>query len=295
MYFPKINRLNTRKVIENHLGNLKIMGNGPEGSQMSTNSEELVVVKRKRGRPPKNKDGVQSNNGNPNTNGNNIYQRLPQDDTGDDNPLLKRTRPNPQKSPPPIIVYNLKPSEVSKFIQNSGIAQEKIKIQLTPNGTKLFAQSIEEFLLLKTKLSEAKVNYYTYTLPEEKNTKIVLYGLPNMEAEAVKTLLNAERLNPTEVKKLKIRNARYDEQANYLLYFKRTDHVKVNDVRMITGLMNYRVKWEYFSPRNRGPTQCFNCQAYGHSSSNCNLQPVTTKPVTVLIITSSQKKSRRIK
>lgn len=61
---------------------------------------------------------------------------------------------------------------------------------------------------------------------------------------------------------------------HFLIYFKKSDKITLNLLKStITGIMNYYVHFEHYKPRVFGPTLCRNCQEYGHSSSNCNLQP----------------------
>lgn len=46
-----------------------------------------------------------------------------------------------------------------------------------------------------------------------------------------------------------------------------------NALKTITGVFNVRVRWSSYKRRS-GPTQCSNCQIFGHGNNNCNLPTV---------------------
>jgi hypothetical protein len=100
-----------------------------------------------------------------------------------------------------------------------------------------------------------------------------LYGLPDFNVEFIKENLNHEKLFPVEVKKLKINNTKYDYQCHYLLYFKKSDKIKISQVREIKYLCRCVVRWEYYAHRRIGPTQCSNCQGFRHGTQHCHLKP----------------------
>jgi hypothetical protein len=62
-----------------------------------------------------------------------------------------------------------------------------------------------------------------------------------------------------------------------LLYFEQSKKVKIADVRKNKSLFNLIVKYEYYSEKGKGPTQCSNCQLFGHGSTNCHLVPKCVK------------------
>jgi hypothetical protein len=68
--------------------------------------------------------------------------------------------------------------------------------------------------------------------------------------------LNNLKLFPTDIKKLLIKEPKYDIQCHYLLYFKKADKIKISDLREIRSLFQIIVKWANYVHRRRGPTQC---------------------------------------
>jgi hypothetical protein len=110
-------------------------------------------------------------------------------------------------------------------------------------------------------------------LKSEIQTKIVLYGLPHMEVSNIKAKLMEHNLEPADIKVLNIRTPKYNDQCHYLLYFEKSKNVKISEIREIRSLFHIGVKWEYFSKKNLGPTQCGNCLRFGHGSKGCHLPP----------------------
>lgn len=47
------------------------------------------------------------------------------------------------------------------------------------------------------------------------------------------------------------------------------DKIKFNDISRIRSLFNVIVRWYPFVNKRKGPTQCRNCQMYGHGTSHC--------------------------
>ena len=72
---------------------------------------------------------------------------------------------------------------------------------------------------------------------------------------------------------MEIKQKRYSDQCIYLLYFLKKESIKISDLRKTTSICNVIVRWEYYTPKIRGPTQCSRCQDFGHGSENCNRIP----------------------
>ncbi len=57
------------------------------------------------------------------------------------------------------------------------------------------------------------------------------------------------------------------------MYFKKTQKIKISDIRSVYSLFNLIVRWEYYAHKRHGPTQCSNCQGFSHGSRNCHFAP----------------------
>lgn len=167
---------------------------------------------------------------------------------------------------PPIVVKSSSVHFVHKRVIEAGVVRYSTK--QTNNGTNVQVTNTSDYRSVIKHLQNSNVAYHTYQLDEEKSTKIVLYGLHDLPTDEVMEILKEENLQPTSIKKLQIRQKRYDDQAVYLLHFP-AGTISMNLLRTIPALDHCVVKWSYFSKR-AGPMQCKRCQLYGHGANNCN-------------------------
>lgn len=227
-----------------------------------------LKIKRGRGRPRKNADGVSI------ISTENSFDGLTDDDQGDVRQVWKKNRPTKEKRPPPLFIPNLKTrNDVEAILKDVPVDTKKVLRRSTKDGTKLFVSSNEDFKLLRTHFESRKVQFTSFTLHEDMVTRYVMYGLPKYNTTEVKEgILESLKFAPMEVKEMKIKEKSYDDQANYLVYFKKASGVTLTQLKSITGVLGYRVN---FSKYHKGsqPTQCYNCQRFSHASANCWLDP----------------------
>lgn len=177
------------------------------------------------------------------------------------------------KLPPPIVVTSSNVGDVHKKVLAAGVI--KYTTSVTNNGTLVRTTTSADFRAIVNYLKSTNSEFHTYQLDEEKTTKIVLLGLTDKPLEEVTRILNDENITPVTVKKLGIKKKRYDDQAVYLLHFKKGT-VDMKLLRSITALEHQVVKWRYFS-NNSSIMQCKNCQRFGHGAANCYRPPVCIK------------------
>jgi hypothetical protein len=151
------------------------------------------------------------------------------------------------------------------------LQREDFEFTMNQSGIRIFAKNVEKYNVIKKHLIESKRKFYTHALREDQKIKIVLYGLPDMDLGEVKSLLEENKITPCDIKKMVIKNVKYSGQCNYLLYFAKSRNIRIADVRKIRSLNCCIVKWQYYSKKNTGPTQCSNCQKFGHGANNCFL------------------------
>lgn len=181
------------------------------------------------------------------------------------------------KKPPPITVLDISILNLrNKLCLVKDIDQEKLLIRLTQHGIKIFSKNNSEFDIIKKFCIQNNIHYYTHTLHDERRIKICLYGLYKMKVDTLMNELREKhKIKPHEIKMIepKSRRRHYDEECIYILYFQKKDNVKLECLRQITGIFNIKVNWKYYSTRSHGPTQCSNCQDFGHGTENCHLKP----------------------
>lgn len=233
----------------------------------------VPIAKRGRGRPKKQRvdDDVMSVTS---LVSGNTYDSLTDDDTGDCGHLSKKNRVVKMKRPPPIVLPNLNSrKDVDAIMEGIPIEKSNILRRITREGTRLFVSTTEKFKALRSHFAKANCKFTSYTLHEDMVTRYVMYGLPEHNPREVQEALSAAlKQAPFDLKQMKINKKSYTDQANYLVYFKKSAGITLLHLKSITGILGYRV---YFSKYQKSdqPTQCYNCQRYSHASANCWLDP----------------------
>lgn len=112
------------------------------------------------------------------------------------------------------------------------------------------------------------------TLNSERGLTMALKGLPETPSEEILLELKAKGLNPTSCVSVVGKGNTHSPFFTYKVSF--PQGTAPTAVSKINVLFSTRVYWEkFFSKRNY--TQCFCCQAYGHSAANCGLPPKCVK------------------
>lgn len=184
------------------------------------------------------------------------------------NSAPKTTVPKKVKIPP-IVFPNLDRGTIEAALKSEEISDYNLK--LMSSGKKLVLSDIENFNRFREYLISKKVLFYTHQRADTKPTKIVLSGLHSMEVDDLKSHLIKLQLKVTDVKKFNFATKIYANHATYLVYFEHGS-IKVADLRKNhKHIMHTIVHWSYYKNKRNGPTQCRNCQMFGHGSSNCYL------------------------
>lgn len=201
---------------------------------------------------------------------NNRYAILP-DDVSDQNhcniPIKHKIKI------PPIITTNISHADIKLLMQTAKITSYSIKYMSI--GIKTNVDTIEDYTSLVKILKDSNTHFFTHDTPIDKTTKFVLSGLPKFELDYVKQGLTEANVPYLDVKSMKLKSSRYENEALYLIYC--LNSTKLNDVKNIKSILNVIVNWRPYNPSRNGPTQCNNCQLYGHGAKNCNLPPRCSK------------------
>lgn len=213
-----------------------------------------------------------------NIRGRNIYEDLQDDDDmsgistiedggGNANPAAKKP-----PAPPPITVVNISIKELIDCLRTlEGTDLSALKYKLTSNGIKIFTPDNATFVAVSKHCVDKKLAGFSHVLKENRHVRFCLYGLWSMDISELANELKAKNIEPVKINQLTLKeaNKRYTDQAIYLVYFKKSQNVKLDNLRQITGLFNVVVSWKYYKPSQRGPTQCSRCQQLGHGTENC--------------------------
>lgn len=170
---------------------------------------------------------------------------------------------------PPITVVGKKRDEVIEMCCKAGVKENTFFLKLTSIGINILCNDVDSFTKLREQCKQT-TECFSYDLASEKWLKIVLKGLFKMDIKDLKEELNGQGIIPEDIKLILPKKNKYDDQAHYLLFFKKGT-VTINDLRKHRSLGYLRVDWEYYTPKKFGPTQCHKCQMFGHGSRHCTL------------------------
>lgn len=177
------------------------------------------------------------------------------------------------QKPPPLNIVGVEYAKVVNWLKPISQSAEDFSLSLAPFGIRVFSANIDRYKILKNELDKLKVKYYTYQLREEQTTKIVLHGLYAMPENELGLHLAEVGVKPAKIKKMNIYQKKYSDHCLYLLYFPKSDKVKISNLREIPAINNVKVRWQYYANNRTGPMQCSNCMLLGHGSQNCRLDP----------------------
>jgi hypothetical protein len=181
----------------------------------------------------------------------------------------KQDKPKKLDKIPEIKVFGLKFSDLKAKLDFLQI--KNLEMKLTQEGIRVRTYTTVDFKSSCDLLKTSKVEFYTHDLPENKQVKFVLYGVPDLDINFITDNLKSQGIEPTEIRKMKLKSRRYEEEANYILYF-RPGIVNINMLRKIKAVCNAICRWDYYSNSRKSPIQCHRCQKIGHGQRNCNLQ-----------------------
>lgn len=172
---------------------------------------------------------------------------------------------------PPIVIEGSNYNAINNLLKTNNIIEFKIK--LISLGVKLTLINLESYNKVKIILQNNKIEHFSFSSRDQNPLKIILTGLPEMKSddlkdELIKNKIESEIILEIIPLKLNERNYNVNKNINYLFKFDK-DKIKFNDICRIKSLFNVIVRWYPYVNNRKGPTQCRNCQMYGHGTSHC--------------------------
>lgn len=184
-----------------------------------------------------------------------------------DNKSASQVSSKPVK-PQPIVV----PGASAANLRNLLVAQNtKFTMRISPAGIKLFPADVTTHTAILSILKAQNINYFSFSPRDITSKKFVLFGLDNYPEDEVQSLLEAEGLKPSAVKKMRINKQRYADESNYLIYFNQNEMISLSDLRDKKFINYTRVSWDHYKIKSPTVTQCHKCMAFGHGTSNCGM------------------------
>jgi hypothetical protein len=174
--------------------------------------------------------------------------------------IATKKRPERPKSSriPEIKVLGVKYNDIQILLAPLKIIN--LQIKLTVDGIRVRLHASADFLAVCDVIRKANKDFYTHDLPENRRARYVLYGVPDLDINEITTSLKEQGVAPDEVRRMKLKTKRYDEEANYIVY----------RLRKIKAVCFAICRWEHYNNVKKGPIQCHRCQNLGHGLRNCN-------------------------
>lgn len=182
--------------------------------------------------------------------------------------------PKSSQKPPPLNIVGVEYAQVSELLDKVRTKVDDYSLSLAPFGIRVYSANTDRYNVLKNELKSAQLKFFTYQLRDEQMTKIVLHGLFHMSEQELRFHLEHEGIKPVKIKIMNIHQKRYSDHALYLLYFLKSDQIKISTLRETSAICHIKVRWQYYQNKRNGPMQCSRCMQYGHGGENCFLDPV---------------------
>lgn len=168
----------------------------------------------------------------------------------------------------PIIIENTNIEIIQNFIASTKTTQKLLYKKNPNNSFQINCGSFDDKQVVIQKLKQQNFEYFTYSQNEERNLVFVLKNHYFVELDLMKNILEAEGLPTIKVTFLN----KNSENPMYLIHFKKDFITLPTLSKNFSNIQNLIVKWEKLLKSKKKTTQCYNCQCYGHSSSNCGKQ-----------------------
>lgn len=183
-------------------------------------------------------------------------------------PLQKNQQQLHARRPPPITIPNMVASGVKAQLCAAGVLEYSIKNKSV--GVSVHTTTKEDYDKVMKSLKSSKTGFFSHPGKEDKLQKFLLSGLCRMPIEDLQMELSAVNIKPEQILEITPRNMRYTENILYLIQFK-IGTINIQDLQKIRVIDHQIVRWEKYQSRRSGPTQCRNCQMYGHGTTYCHL------------------------
>lgn len=171
---------------------------------------------------------------------------------------------------PPIVISQSPEKAKNRIAKFAG----NFNIKYTKEGATVFARNRKTYDEIKTALGSDGLNSFHSFQPKDQRVKrFVLYGLCQYPDGALLPFLNKAKLNPIDVRPMRIKAPRFKGQCNYVLYFSPHDGVTLNGLRSVKSIDDTTVSWAYYKIKEPGTRPCRKCCRFGHGKSSCGHTP----------------------
>jgi hypothetical protein len=178
---------------------------------------------------------------------------------------------------PPPIVFTSEANLISLQKELKSVVSREFFFRNTATGTRITTKNLADYKAIQTLLSNQGLNYFTFYIKSDKPIKAVVIHLPtNTSSEDITVALQELGYEVISVKQMTAKRPSPEGEATcislplFLVTLARSE--KSQDIFKITSLCNIIVKVETYKSQ-KGLTQCYNCQRFGHIWVHCSQPP----------------------
>lgn len=169
----------------------------------------------------------------------------------------------------PPIVTTLKSKDIIEIMKDNNIVKFNIKIMTI--GQKIIFENGKDYETIKKVLKERNNEFFSFTSEENKYTKFVLYGLPNISDKEVYEQLSEVGLTPMKIIVVNPKKSYKSDSGIFIVCFKKGS-ITLNQLRCYKHVGHTICRWDLQRSNNKNPTQCRRCLMYGHGDNNCSMK-----------------------
>lgn len=206
----------------------------------------------------------------------NSFNILSDSDQSDEDDEMESLPPMSGKSIriPPIIIRDHFKNPKEMFLVAHGLVTSPLNIKCTRSNTIFLCSNAKDHGIILDFLNKKNINYYTYPLPGEGLTKMVLRGLSSgISIEDVHHELSNKGFPPQKIVQLKEKNNGKPIPI-FICMFKAG--TQVQEIRKIDRLCFMCVRWEKYKNRAKF-ILCYRCLSFNHTSKTCRNPEVCIK------------------
>lgn len=122
--------------------------------------------------------------------------------------------------PPPISVYNINIIKLKENISNIKEIQSEIYFKILYDSVQVTTQNFHDYQIVIKQLNNNNAEYTTDPLKGDRNVKICLFGLPELDTAEIKNELSRYNVKPSDIKVITPKNNYAGGARIYLLFFK---------------------------------------------------------------------------
>lgn len=161
----------------------------------------------------------------------------------------------------PIVVHNISNQEVQALMK---VCKDKVSYAKKYEKFHILTTNIDDKMKILESLKTKGHNFHSFTEPNQRQAMYVLRNHFRCSTEEMLNILRTEEIPASRVDFL-IDN----DNPLYLVKFVKgaVNFAVLNKQHKIINQLV--VTWERFINKHKKPTQCRNCQRWGHAASNC--------------------------